>query len=280
MNLIQAVILGLVQGVAEFLPISSSGHLKIAERLMGLADIGTNYMFFDVMLHFATLVAVILAYRKEIAELLTELLKMCRLIPSGGKREKNVSARRLIVFLIISLLPLFAILPVKDWLEALGSGLHATVFIGVTLILSGMLLYFSDRLPAGKKDEKSMTALDAVAIGAAQALAVIPGLSRSGATITMGTVRGLNRPLAVKFSFLMSIPTVLAATMLEVIDAAKVGLGGLSIWVCLPGMLVAGISGYFAITFLKRMAERGRFGGFAFWCWGAGLFALIISLIS
>ena len=280
MNLIQAVILGLVQGVAEFLPISSSGHLKIAEKLMGLSDIGTNYIFFDVMLHFATLIAVILAYRKEIGELLTEFLKMCRILPTSGKKEKNIAARRMILFLIISLLPLFLILPVKDWLEGLGSGLHATVFIGVMLILTGMLLYFSDRLPAGKKDEKSMTVFDALLVGVAQMLAVIPGLSRSGATITMGTARGLNRTFALKFSFLMSIPTVLAATFLEVLDAAKVGLGGLSLWVCLPGMLVAGISGYFAITFLKKMAERNKFGGFAFWCWGAGLFALIISLIS
>lgn len=280
MNVIQAVILGLIQGVAEFLPISSSGHLKLFEKLMGLSNVEANFTFFDVMLHFGTLIAVFFAYRKEIAELLSELLHMCHITKPARGQGKNISARRLIVFLIISLLPLFVVLPFKDWIESLGNGMYSMVFIGVMLIVTGMLLYFSDRFPKGKKDEKSMTALDAVIVGAAQAIAVVPGLSRSGTTITVGTMRGLNRPFAVKFSFLMSIPTVLAATLLEVIDAFKTGLGGLSIWVCLLGMVVAGVSGYAAIRFLKMMAERNKFGGFAFWCWGAGLFALIISLIS
>lgn len=280
MNIFQAIILGLVQGIAEFLPISSSGHLKLTEHLMGLSGIEADFLFFDVMLHFGTLIAVFVSYRKEIAELLTEFFKMCGLKKVSRKEPKNIPARRMIIFLIISLLPLFVILPFKDWIESLGSGLHALVVVGITLILTGMLLYFSDRFPKGEKDEKSMTALDAVLIGVAQMIAVFPGLSRSGLTITAGTTRGLDRSFAVKFSFLMSIPTVLAATVLEVIDVFKVGLGGLSIWLCLAGMVVAGVSGYFAISFLKKMAERNKFGGFALWCWGAGLFALILSLIS
>lgn len=279
MNFIQAIVLGLVQGVAEFLPISSSGHLKLVEKLMGLSNIDANFTFFDVMLHFGTLIAVFIAYRVEILDILKEFINMVG-IKKSPKQEKNISARRLIFFLIISLLPLFVVLPFKDFLESLGTGVHSMVFIGVMLIVTGLLLYFSDRFQKGKKDEKSMTALDAVIIGAAQAIAVVPGLSRSGTTITVGSMRGLDRPYAVKFSFLMSIPTVLAATLLEVIDVFKTGLGGLSIWLCLLGMVVAGVSGYFAIRFLKMMAQRNKFGGFAFWCWGAGLLALVLSLIS
>lgn len=278
MNILQAIILGLVQGVAEFLPISSSGHLKIAEHLLGAASIEGNFLFFDVMLHFGTLIAVFLSYKKEISELFSEGLRMVHI--KDSKSGRNVPVRRLIIFLIISLLPLFLILPFKGWIESLGSGAHALVVVGVMLILTGMLLYFSDRYTKGKKDEKSMTVVDALIVGVAQALSVFPGLSRAGATMTAGTVRGFNRPFAVKFSFLMSIPTVLAAVLLELIDVFKTGLGDINFFVCLAGMVVAAVSGYFAITFLKKLAERNKFGGFAFWCWGAGLFALIISLIS
>lgn len=278
MNILQAIILGLVQGVAEFLPISSSGHLKIAEHLLGVASIEGNFLFFDVMLHFGTLIAVFLSYKKEISELFSEGLRMVHI--KDSKSGRNVPVRRLIIFLIISLLPLFLILPFKGWIESLGSGAHALVVVGVMLILTGMLLYFSDRYTKGKKDEKSMTVVDALIVGVAQALSVFPGLSRAGATMTAGTVRGFNRPFAVKFSFLMSIPTVLAAVLLELIDVFKTGLGDINFFVCLAGMVVAAVSGYFAITFLKKLAERNKFGGFAFWCWGAGLFALIISLIS
>lgn len=278
MNIFQAIILGLVQGIAEFLPISSSGHLKITEHLLGVASVEANFLFFDVMLHLGTLIAVFLAYKQEISELFSEGLRMVHIKKTNG--SGNVPARRLIVFLLASLLPLLLVLPVKGWIESLGSGAHALVFVGVMLIATGMLLYFSDRYTKGKKDEKSMTIVDALIVGAAQAIAVVPGLSRSGTTISAGTVRGFHRPFAVKFSFLMSIPTVLAAVLLEIIDVLKTGLGDISFFACIAGMVVAAISGYFAITFLKKLAERNKFGGFAFWCWGAGLFALIISLIS
>ncbi len=278
MNILQAMILGLVQGIAEFLPISSSGHLKIAEHLLGVSNVETNFLFFDVMLHFGTLIAVFVAYWQEISELFSEGLRMVHI--KNPKSGKNIPARRLIIFLIVSLLPLFIILPIKGWIESLGSGAHGLVFVGVMLIVTGMLLYFSDRYTKGQKDEKSMTIVDALVVGVGQLIAVVPGLSRSGTTITAGTIRGFNRPFALKFSFLMSIPTVLAAVLLEVIDVFKTGLGDVSFWVCLVGMIVSAVSGYFAISFLKKLAERGKFGGFAFWCWGAGLFALIISLIS
>lgn len=279
MNFFQALILGLVQGIAEFLPISSSGHLKIAEKLMGLTAAEGNFAFFDVMLHFGTLVAVLIAFREDILVLLREFFGLFRSKSPRGKGA-NIPARRLMFLLVLSLLPLFVVLPVKGLIESLGSGAHAMVFVGVMLICTGMLLYFSDRFTKGKKDEKTLTVPDALLVGAAQALAVIPGLSRSATTITVGTMRGMDRSFAVRFSFLMSIPTVLAAMLLKLIDVFKYGLGGISIWACLAGMVVAGVSGYFAIRLLKRMAERDKFGGFAFWCWGAGLFALIISLIS
>ena len=271
MNAFQAIVLGIIQGVAEFLPISSSGHLKIIERIMGLGDVEGNFAFFDVMLHFGTLVAVVIAYRKDIAELLSELLTMIHLKKRPQQQHADIPARRLMLMIVVSLLPLFLILPFKSKIEALGTGEHGMEF---------MLLYFSDRFAKGRKNEKNMTVVDALLVGAAQAVAVVPGLSRSGTTISAGMARGFDRTFAVRFSFLMSIPTVLAATLLQVIDAVQVGLGGLSIWACLLGMVVAGVCGYFAIRLLKFIAEKNRFGGFAYYCWAAGLVALILSLVS
>lgn len=280
MNIFQALILGLVQGVAEFLPISSSGHLKIVEKLMGLSAADGNFAFFNVMLHVGTLIAVLIAFREDLSILLRELFSMIRGGSSRRDKTANIPARRLILLLLLSLLPLFIVLPFKSLIESLGSGAHAMVFIGVMLICTGMLLYFSDRFAKGEKDEKTMTVADSLLVGAAQTLAVVPGLSRSATTITAGMMRGMDRSFAVRFSFLMSIPTVLGALLLELIDAIKNGLGDISIWLCLFGMVVAGVSGFFAIRLLRKMAEREKFGGFAFWCWGAGLFALLISLIS
>ena len=280
MNAFQAIVLGIIQGVAEFLPISSSGHLKIIERIMGLGDVEGNFAFFDVMLHFGTLVAVFIAYRKDIAELLSELLTMIHLKKRPQQQHADIPARRLMLMIVVSLLPLFLILPFKSKIEALGTGEHGMEFIGAALIVTGMLLYFSDRFAKGRKNEKNMTVVDALLVGAAQAVAVVPGLSRSGTTISAGMARGFDRTFAVQFSFLMSIPTVLAATLLQVIDAVQVGLGGLSIWACLLGMVVAGVCGYFAIRLLKFIAEKNRFGGFAYYCWAAGLVALILSLVS
>ena len=280
MNAFQAIVLGIIQGVAEFLPISSSGHLKIIERIMGLGDVEGNFAFFDVMLHFGTLVAVFIAYRKDIAELLSELLTMIHLKKRPQQQHADIPARRLMLMIVVSLLPLFLILPFKSKIEALGTGEHGMEFIGAALIVTGMLLYFSDRFAKGRKNEMNMTVVDALLVGAAQAVAVVPGLSRSGTTISAGMARGFDRTFAVRFSFLMSIPTVLAATLLQVIDAVQVGLGGLSIWACLLGMVVAGVCGYFAIRLLKFIAEKNRFGGFAYYCWAAGLVALILSLVS
>ncbi len=279
MSWLQAIILGLVQGVAEFLPISSSGHLKLVEALMGLNDVEGNFTFFDVMLHFGTLVAVVIVYRKVIGSILNELLRMLHLKKTPAGQRADIPARRLMLMLVLSLLPLVVIVPFKGYIESIASKSFGMIFIGAMLLFTGLLLFLSDRVKKGKKDGKDMTVLDAIVVGAGQALAVVPGLSRSGTTICAGVFRGLDRSFAVQFSFLMSIPTILAAALLELIDVVQVGLGGLNVGICLLGMVVAGVCGYFAIHFLEYIAKKNRFGGFAFYCWGVGLVALFISLI-
>lgn len=283
MTWFQAIILGLVQGIAEFLPISSSGHLAIFKQLLGLPDIEQENMFFDVLLHFATLVAVLLVYRKDISAMVREFLEMTHLRRAPRSRRPDMLSRRMILMIIAATLPLFLVLPFKGFLEGLGGSLMS---VAGALILTGAILFTSDRMSHGDKSIKGATLLDALLVGLAQAVAVIPGLSRSGTTISAGLARGFDRGFAVKFSFLVSIPAVLGATLLQLFDA----IGGLAagaeiisfaiMMKYLLGMVVAGVSGYFAMRFLRYLASRNAFGNFAYYCWGAGLLALILSLTS
>ncbi len=277
MSYLSAIILGIVQGVAEFLPISSSGHLAIFQRFFGLVNAEETNLFFDVLLHLGTLVAVFVAYRHEIGALLTEFFEMVRLKKTPEGKRPDYPSRRMILMLVVATLPLFLVLPVKDKIEGLYSN---TFFIAGALVVTGLLLFLSDRMGHGGKTERNITLLDAVCIGFGQAIAVVPGLSRSGTTISAGLARGLDRQFAVRFSFLMSIPAVLGANILSLADAAKGGIDWSLAPVYLVGVLVAAVSGYASIRLLKFIAERKSFGGFAYYCWGAGLVTLILSLVA
>ena len=159
MTYLEAIILGLVQGIAEFLPISSSGHLKLFEKLLGLPNVETDYILFDVLLHFGTLVAVLIVYRKVIADLLREALTMVHLRTPRPGETPDLPKRRMIALLIASLLPLFLILPIKDRMEKLGG---SYLFIGLMLITTGLVLYLCDHFAKGKKTEREMTIWDAL----------------------------------------------------------------------------------------------------------------------
>ena len=276
MSYISAIILGLVQGVAEFLPISSSGHLSLFQHFFQLTDVEHDHMFFSVLLHLGTLVAVFFAYRRDIAELLREFFCMVHLrkLPQG--QTPDIPARRMILMIIVATLPLLLVFPIKDRVELLYQN---TFFIAFALVLTGTLLFVSDRMPRGHKTAGTATMGDAILVGLAQAVAVVPGLSRSGTTISAGMARGFDRTYAVKFSFLMSIPAVLGANILSIVDAVKAGIDTSLLPMYLVGVLVAMVSGYASISLLRLIARKGRFGGFAYYCWGAGLVTLILSLI-
>ncbi len=276
MSYISAIILGLVQGVAEFLPISSSGHLSLFQHFFQLTDVEHDHMFFDVLLHLGTLVAVFFAYRRDIAELLREFFCMVHLrkLPQG--QTPDIPARRMILMIIVATLPLLLVFPIRDRVELLYQN---TFFIAFALVLTGTLLFVSDRMPRGHKTAGTATMGDAILVGLAQAVAVVPGLSRSGTTISAGMARGFDRTYAVKFSFLMSIPAVLGANILSIVDAVKAGIDTSLLPMYLVGVLVAMVSGYASISLLRFIARKGRFGGFAYYCWGAGLVTLILSLI-
>lgn len=277
MSILSSFLLGLIQGISEFLPISSSGHLSIAQNLLGLSAVGGEHMFFDVMLHMGTLVAIFVAYWQDVVGMILEFFRAISDLIHHRSTSPTPPARRLMLMVIIGTLPLFVILPFKDAIESL---YYNTVFIGCALIFTGVLLFFSDRVRRGHKNEKNVTVRDTLLVGVAQAVATCPGISRSGMTICAGTFLGFKREYAVRYSFLMSIPAVLGANILELADAAKSGaidMGQMPVY--LVGIVTAAVSGYFSIRMIRMIAERGKFGWFAYYCWGAGIFTLILTIL-
>lgn len=279
MNVFLAAFLGLVQGLSEFLPISSSGHLAIFQNLFDLPYTEEEHLLFDVLLHLATLIAVFIFYWKDIRSMAKDTVSFIAGNTSdsgeGGRLKPSV---RLVFLIIVGTLPLFVMLPFSDAIGALTS---KTPFVAFALIVTGGLVYISGKLTEGRKNEKTSSLVDALVVGAGQAVAIIPGLSRSGTTITVGLSRGFKREFAVRFSFLLSIPAVLGSTLLTLFKA--VTSGGI-VWANLPaylvGMVVAGGVGYFALSLLKKFVLSGEaFSRFAYYCWGTGLIAFVLSLI-
>ena len=277
MSLLSSILLGLIQGLAEFLPISSSGHLAIAEHFLGQAGVPATPDFFDVLLHLGTLVAVFVAYWKDIREMIVELIDGVRDLAHGTTPTPMPPARRLILLIIVATVPLFAVLPIKDWIEGLSGNIY---FVAGALIVTGFLLFASDRVKKGRKAERGARLLDVFLVGVAQAIATCPGISRSGTTITAGCFVGFDRKFAVRFSFLMSIPAILGANILTLKDAITENTIIVSeIPVYLVGVAVAAVVGYACIRLLKMIADKGKFGWFAYYCWAAGLIVLALTLV-
>lgn len=277
MTIGEAIILGLVQGIAEFLPISSSGHLAILQNLFNMSDLEGGHMFFDVLLHFGTLIAICFMYWNDIIRMFHEVIDMLTGRNRIAKGQyKPLPAARMFGLIIVATIPLVLILPVNDYIEQLST---STIFVGIALVLTGCMLFVSDKMTQGTKTEKNMRFFDAIIIGLCQCVATLPGLSRSGTTITAAVATGQNRQYAVKFSLLMSIPAVLGATLLEFVKAIKAGIDVSLIPAYIIGMIAAMISGIFSIGILKMIAKKARFGGFAYYCWVVGALTIILSLI-
>lgn len=270
----QAILLGFVQGVAEFLPISSSGHLAVLQNFLAIGDM-ENHLLFDVLLHLGTLAAVFLAFRSDIRSLWNEGLRMLHLKKTCRGEKPDGVKRRLIWFLIVATVPLVPAAILNKFVENLYQN---TFFIGFAFLVTGFLLFMADRMGHGNKSERGATLGDAVTVGLAQMIAVVPGLSRSGTTISAGLLCGFDRNFAVKFSFLLSIPAVLGANFVSLVKAFAAGVDWAMAPKYLVGVAMAFVSGYLAIYLLRMVVQRGKFGGFAYYCWGAGLVTLTLSL--
>lgn len=255
MTVLEALILGIIQGLTEFLPVSSSGHLIIAQKLFGIES---GVVFFNVAVHFATLVAVCIALWDEVVKLIRK--PFCKM--TGLLIIATVPA----VFVGLLLNELFD--------NATSSG--ATVGIG--LLITGIVLTISTRIKQGQKEIIDLKWYDALISGIAQAIAIVPGISRSGMTISANLSLKMKKELAVKFAFLMSIPVILGGFILETYQMLSDGTAG-SGWLPIAvGMIAAGISGYFAIKLFIRTVMKGNLKYFAYYAFAVGLLILIDQL--
>ena len=273
MTLLSSILLGAIQGITEFLPVSSSGHLAIAEHLLNISDASKVPEFFDVLLHLGTLAAVFAAYWDDIRDMILEFFLGVRDLARRSTPVPVPPARRMILLIIVGTLPLFAVLPIKDTVSGLGDNMY---FVAGALLITGCLLFASDHVGRGRKTEKSASMLDALMVGIGQAIATCPGISRSGTTITAGCFMGFERKFAVRYSFLLSIPAILGAKILSLKDALEAGVLWEEVPVYLVGVLVSAVVGYACIRLLKFVASKGKFGFFAYYCWLAGIVTMAL----
>ena len=274
MTVIKAFILGLIQGVSEFLPISSSGHLSIAGQLMGMDPEASNLLSFNILLHVATLAAVFIVFWNDIWEMIKAFFGMLGDLFTGkGLRLKEFTYRRLIIMLIAGTIPaVFAALFLGDIIE------NPELWqIGIFLIITAILLFLSEKLAGGNISLEEMSVKRAFCVGCFQGLGTLPGISRSGSTIVGGLFSRLEKSTAVRFSFLLSIPAILGALVLDLKDMVGATTQTLSFMPVAVGMITAAISGYFSIRFLLRLVEKSKLSYFSYYCIAAGIFAIILN---
>jgi undecaprenyl-diphosphatase len=260
MNIFEAMLLGLIQGLTEFLPVSSSGHLVIFQEILGLDEPGVTL---EVMLHFGTLLSVMWVFGGDFLALLAF--------------RKNSAERNLLLMLIAGVVVTGSIgLLFSDYITEF---FKSTLLVGFMLLITGAILKLITILPAGLKEKENITLKDALFIGLLQAFAMIPGISRSGSTIAAALWRGLDRQTAVKYSFMLSAPVIMGATLLELRRLLSFGFGQELIINYLAGGVVAFIAGILAIRIFIKLLAGNKFYYFSYYCFAAGTLIIIVSLI-
>jgi len=273
LDLLYAILLGILQGLTEFLPISSSGHLVIAQDIFNIQEAD---LAFDVILHVGTLVAVLVYYWRDVLNLISEFFILIGDFIKGKKPrllDHSRPYRVLMIMIIIATIPTAIIGLVFD--DLFSRLFESADFVGYALIVTGILLWIANSMVSGRKNIKNMTAWDAVTVGLVQGLAITPGISRSGSTIFAGLVRGLNRELATRFSFLLSIPAILGAVVLEGKDVFESASTVHEVVPVLAGFIAAAVSGYLAIHFLISVLQKKKLNYFSYYCWALGLMTIL-----
>ena len=277
MNYLFSAFLGLIQGLTEFLPVSSSGHLVLFRNFFGFEGTYAGGLFFDTLLHIGTLISVFIVFFKDIKELIFEFFG---LIFDLIRRKKNPldgkPYRRMIVMLILSTIPMVLVVPFAG---LIGQLFENVLLVGIALLITGTFLFLSNKLPKGTKDAGNAKFRSAFFVGVIQLFALVPGISRSGSTIVAGEVTGFTRKFAAKFSFLMSIIAILGATIVQIPDAMREDVVAQSPLFYIVGIVVAAITGIIAIKFMLKLINTGKFHLFAYYCWAVGTIAVVTSLI-
>jgi len=259
LSIFEAVILGLVQGLTEFLPVSSSGHLVIFQHLLGIQE---PPLTFDTLVHLGTLVPVFVIFWEDIADIIKRPFSRLPLLVVVGCIPAAIMG--------IGLQPLFE------------KAFESLLVVGIGLLITGGILVLSEKVQVSKirnKTWSTMTAWDALLIGVMQGIAITPGISRSGSTIAGSLLRGLNREYAARFSFLLSIPAILGAGLLQLMDLPAGAFTGLNWLPYLIGPVIAAISGYIAIKLVLMFLKSGRLSVFSYYCWAVGIITLISYMV-
>ena len=261
MSWIEALILGVIQGLTEFLPVSSSGHLEIGSVLLGVQ--ASDNLLFAIVVHLATALATVLVFRKDIIQLITELFQF-----------KWNESTQFLFKIAISMIPVFVVgVFFKDTVESFFTG--NLVLVGSMLLITGLLLLFAHFRNSGGKQ---VGFVDAFLIGLAQAVAVLPGISRSGATISTALLLGVERSKAARFSFLMVLIPIMGASLLQAKDYAEnPSAHGVSTMVLIIDFLAAFVAGYIACKWMIAIVKRGKLTHFAIYCFIIGAIAIISS---
>ncbi len=286
MTLLKGILMGLIQGLTEFLPVSSSGHLAIFKHIFHV-DTGTGLLF-DVLLHVGTLISIFVAFHHDVYMLIVEgfgiLGDWCKNIATffknfggvGGYPYKKVitsSYRRFVILILVATVPT-GILGIagKDFVE---SAQESLLVPGICLIITAVVLFIADRCEGGDKLPSHTTMLDGFIVGMVQGIATLPGISRSGSTITACLVRGFEKKYAVKFSFIMSIPAVMGAALLELKDVADTPVPEGEMGIYIVGMLVAAVVGFICIKTMLVVVRKRKFTFFSIYCLVAGILSLV-----
>ena len=262
MNIFEAIMQGIIQGLTEFLPVSSSGHLSLYQHFTG--NSGEGALLFSAVLHLGTLVAVFTAFRKTIWELIKELGFMIKDIFTGKFKwkEMNPPRRAIIMMIIISILPLFIFYIFKDFFEGVSEDSDIIVE-GICFLYTATILFFSDRCVKGNKKFGDITVKNAVTVGAFQGVALLPGVSRSGSTISGGLFCGFERETAVQYSFILGIPAILGGCLLQVKDAVDQKAMDIEPLNFAVGFIVSAIVGICAIKMVNWLVKSDKFKIFA-----------------
>lgn len=272
-NIIQALILGMVQGLTEFLPISSSAHLVIVPELLGVE----SSLAFDTLLHVGTLIAVISYFRSDVIAMIKAFFSSLADIPRGRFKEeiRNDQFKRLAWLILVGTIPagLMGIL-LKDFFESLFSSVSA---VGFFLLITGFILWGVERMPRGEKKTKEISFTNSLIVGIAQGCAIAPGISRSGATIATSLYLGFDREMAARFSFLLSIPAILGAALIQLKDLTA-GFD-ISTGSFVGGLISAIIFSYLAIKFLMGYIKKHSLVIFAYYCWTVGIITLLLTVV-
>lgn len=280
MSVIEAIIIGIIQGLTEFLPVSSSGHIVIMSQLLGVdVSAAETDLLFKMVLHLGTLLAVFVCFRTTIIDLIKDFfLLVSQIFRREFRKENATDKQKMIGCLVISILPLFIVYPFMDRIDSVFSGLFP---VGLALLINSIVLFFSDKIAAGKVTSKNMGWAHALCVGIAQCIAVIPGISRSGSTITAGVAAGLSRKYAAKYSFILSIPTILGGAGISIVKAltSDTGIESSLILPYIAGFIAAAVMGFISIKLLEYLLKSRKFIIFSVYCLAVGTAAIIGSFI-